>query len=361
MSASRRMSTSIRMRMENGLYRIVSAPYGYRAEDGDLIVSQAESENVKKVFDLYLAGMGEYAIVKYMQTHATNGEEWTAKRVSYVLQNERYIGDTLLRKKYTPPVLPLREKINRGQVEKFLYEDSHEAIIPKENFAAAQKIRRKRKEKYFKRVGERQFFQGRLFCKKCGWGYKKCYKGGELYWKCAKKDQTTERCVAPDISDREIRIAFVRMFNILKRNGKTVVGDTILQLQALKTKVNGGSAAIGEIDDEMAALSKQNSAYSELFLKGVIDDVLYFEKTDRLKKRVSELREQRLKLVNEDEEEKCLESLRALKRLLDKHEYLLEMDESLFQEIVDKIFVEQDGALVFVLKCELKLRVERRD
>ena len=111
----------------------------------------------------------------------------------------------------------------------------------------------------------------------------------------------------------------------------------------------------------MAALSKQNSAYSELFLKGVIDDVLYFEKTDRLKKRVSELREQRLKLVNEDEEEKCLESLRALKRLLDKHEYLLEMDESLFQEIVDKIFVEQDGALVFVLKCELKLRVERRD
>ena len=187
LSASRRMTTSIRMKMENGLYRIVSAPYGYRAEDGDLIVSQAESENVKKVFDLYLAGMGEYAIVKYMQTHATNGEEWTAKRVSYVLQNERYIGDTLLRKKYTPPVLPLREKINRGQVEKFLYEDSHEAIIPKENFAAAQKIRRKRKEKYFKRVGERQFFQGRLFCKKCGWGYKKCYKGGGVVLEMREK------------------------------------------------------------------------------------------------------------------------------------------------------------------------------
>ena len=131
LSASRRMATSIRMKMENGVYRIVSAPYGYRAEDGDLIVSQAESENVKKIYDLYLAGMGEYAIVKYMQTHATNGEEWTAKRVSYVLQNERYIGDTLLRKKYTPPVLPLRKKINRGQVEKFLYEGSHSSLPEK--------------------------------------------------------------------------------------------------------------------------------------------------------------------------------------------------------------------------------------
>lgn len=361
LSASRRMATSIRMKMENGVYRIVSAPYGYRAEDGDLIVSQAESENVKKIYDLYLAGMGEYAIVKYMQTHAANGEEWTMKRVAYMLQNERYIGDTLLRKKYTPPFLPLRKKINRGQVEKFLYEGSHDAIIQKEDYAAAQEIRRERKKKYVKPVGERQFFQGEIFCKKCSWGYKKYYRGGTVYWKCAKKGLTTEKCCAPDLSEQEIHFAFVRMFNTLKRNEKTVVGDTILQLQALKTKVNGGSGAVAEIDDEMAALAKQNSSYSELFLKGVIDDVLYFEKTDRLKKRMSELRERRLKLVNEDEEEKCLEALRALKRVLDKHEYLAEMDESLFREIVDKIYVEQDGALIFVLKCELKLRVERRE
>ena len=51
-SASRRMSTSIRMRMENGNYRIVSAPYGYKIEDGDLVVSRAEAENVKKIFEL---------------------------------------------------------------------------------------------------------------------------------------------------------------------------------------------------------------------------------------------------------------------------------------------------------------------
>ena len=72
-SASRRMSTSIRMRMESGKYRMVSAPYGYSIEDGDLIISESEAENVKKVFELYLSGMGEIAIVKYMQTHDTNG------------------------------------------------------------------------------------------------------------------------------------------------------------------------------------------------------------------------------------------------------------------------------------------------
>lgn len=108
-SASRRMSTSIRMRMENGNYRIVSAPYGYKIEDGDLVVSRAEAENVKKIFELYLSGMGEIAIIKHMQTHDMNGGELNRKHVAYILKNERYIGDTLLQKKYTPAVLPLQK------------------------------------------------------------------------------------------------------------------------------------------------------------------------------------------------------------------------------------------------------------
>ena len=359
-SASRRMSTSIRMRMESGKYRMVSAPYGYSIEDGDLIISESEAENVKKVFELYLSGMGEIAIVKYMQTHDTNGIEWNMKRVAYMLKNERYIGDALLRKNYTPAVLQLRKRKNNGQEEMFLYKGAHEAIIPKAEYTAAQEIRRERKRKYVKQIGAKQFFQGKIFCRKCGWGYKKYIKGDSVYWKCGKKGMTTEKCHAPNLLDREIKVAFVRMFNTLKQNEKTIVGETILQLQALKAKVNGSNGAIGEIDEEMAVLSKQNSSYSDLFLKGVIDDVLYFEKTDRLKSRMSELRERRLKLVNEDEEEKCLERLRGVKRVLDKHEFLVKFDESLFDEIVDKIYIEQDGSLIFALKCELKLKIERK-
>ena len=75
---------------------------------------------------------------------------------------------------------------------------------------------------------------------------------------------------------------------------------------------------------------------------------------------MAQRRERRLKLVTEDEEEKCLEGLRALKRVLDKHDFLVEMNEDLFNEIVDRIYIEQDGSLIFVLKCELKLKVERQ-
>ena len=73
LSASRRMAMSVRMRMENGTYKPSSAPYGYKLEDGDLIVLPDEAEQVRKVYELYLSGMGEKAIVKYMQTHEKGG------------------------------------------------------------------------------------------------------------------------------------------------------------------------------------------------------------------------------------------------------------------------------------------------
>lgn len=203
LSASRRMAMSVRMRMENGMYKPSSAPYGYKLEDGDLVVLPDEAEQVRKVYELYLSGMGEKAIVKYMQMHETGGFRWSMKQVSYLLTNERYVGDLLMRKYYTPPILPLRAKKNRGEEDMFLCEGVHEAIIPKEDYLTVQEIRRERSEKYFKPPQEKQFFQGKIVCEQCGWRYRKHQKDGEWYWKCGKKGLTTDICHAPLLSDKD--------------------------------------------------------------------------------------------------------------------------------------------------------------
>lgn len=88
---------------------------------------------------------------------------------------------------------------------------------------AVQEMRRERSEKYFKPPQEKQFFQGKIVCEQCGWRYRKHQKDREWYWKCGKKGLTSEVCHAPLLSDKEIRRAFVRMFNTLKQNEKTVI------------------------------------------------------------------------------------------------------------------------------------------
>ena len=65
MSLSKRMVQSIRMRMEEGTYKLGIAPYGYKLVDGELVVEADEARNIRKIFDLYLSGIGANAIVKY--------------------------------------------------------------------------------------------------------------------------------------------------------------------------------------------------------------------------------------------------------------------------------------------------------
>ncbi|MBQ6980338.1 MAG: hypothetical protein IJQ07_06805, partial [Clostridia bacterium] len=154
--------------------------------------------------------------------------------------------------------------------------------------------------------------------------------------------------------------AFVRMYNALQENRKAVVDDTINLLQSLKVKCNLNNEAISEIDGELSTLITQNKAYTDMFATGVLDQVVFSEKADRIKRKIAELRSRRLKILNSDENEKCIEELRKLKGfLIDNPQAITEFDKELFNEIVDVIFVEQDGSIVFKVKGDLELKVGR--
>lgn len=63
-SASKRMSTSIRMKMEDGTYYNISRPYGYKWEDRNLVVVPEEAEIAREIFSMYLRGETNNAIAK---------------------------------------------------------------------------------------------------------------------------------------------------------------------------------------------------------------------------------------------------------------------------------------------------------
>ena len=72
---------------------------------------------IRKIFDLYLSGIGANAIVKYMQAHETGDMLWNIGRINYVLENERYTGNMIMGKTCTPNVLPLRNRPNKIYIE----------------------------------------------------------------------------------------------------------------------------------------------------------------------------------------------------------------------------------------------------
>ena len=360
-SASKRMSTSIRMKMEDGTYYNISRPYGYRWENRNLVLVPEEAEIVREIFSMYLSGKSYSTIIDTIQQR-TPERKWNKRSVWYILTNEKYVGDILWQKKFTPSVLPLRQKNNKGEMPKYLCSDAHQAIVSREEFSIVKRLMSERKEKFYSQNRREQgVYYGKIKCRTCGWTYRLKKTKTYTEWVCGKTRKGLGICPTHRYSEAALNATFVRVYNILKANRKILIDETILQLQTLKLKTNNGNTAISQIDEKIATLSRQNSLYCEMYANNIIDEVSYREKTDALKRQIAEERERRVQIINGDENEYCLEEIRSLKREIENGpDKMTEFNPILF-DFLKVIYAEENGSLSFVLKGDLTFTVRTED
>ena len=114
---------------------------------GVLQVVPEEAEIVRKIFDLYVQGNGVRKIKRYLEEHGiktvTGKREWSTSTIDRMLSNEKYVGQVLMQKTYTPDFLTGKQVKNDGQLDMYLVEDAHEAIIDQETFDRVQKMKGK--------------------------------------------------------------------------------------------------------------------------------------------------------------------------------------------------------------------------
>ena len=76
------------------------------------------------------------------------------------------------------------------------------------------------------------------------------------------------------------------MYNKVRQNEKSLIDETIAQLQMLKVRINRGNDEIMQIDKDISVLSAQESLFTTLYSEGSFNEDLYFEKTDTIKKKI---------------------------------------------------------------------------
>lgn len=359
MSGSKRVSTAMRMRMENGECVSTHAPFGYEfTEKGVLKIIPEQADTVRRIFDLYLSGNGSNRIVEILNEEgipAANGK-WNLAGIRYILTNERYIGDTLHQKTYTPQIFPLRNRPNNGAVDQYYVEDTHEAIVSRDVFDAVQ-ARLHRNGNAAKQEKAKRVFDKMVFCEECGWSYKAKMLHGIRYWVCSRKSAAGHSCGGQNVREEEIKEAFVEVYNKLRVFEKEILDRTLAQILSVREKISGQNNEITQIDAEIAKLCTQNNMYAQLRGQGIIDEVSYLERTTELGYKVTELRNKRLKLLNADEDEMLIENLRVLKDMLSESpKTILHFDPQLFLTVTEKVFVGNDGTIVFQFKGGLQLR-----
>lgn len=88
-------------------------------------------------------GKGTHVIARELKEEGISPmrcDEWSCTVLLRILKNEKYCGDLVQKKTYTPDYLSHEKKHNRGQEEFVILWDHHEPIISREMFEAAGRI-----------------------------------------------------------------------------------------------------------------------------------------------------------------------------------------------------------------------------
>ena len=143
------MNASIEMRFKRGIF-LTPPLLGYdKDENGNLVIDEEEAKTVRLIFFSYIYGYSTQkiadALTELERLTKRGNEVWSAGSVLQILTNERYCGDVLARKTYTPNYLDHKSKKNNHDRNQYRQKDHHEAIISRDDFFAVQKMIRNAK------------------------------------------------------------------------------------------------------------------------------------------------------------------------------------------------------------------------
>ena len=192
-SISKNLKWSYQKRFEKGIVNVFSAPFGFKLNNGVLIIDKIQARIVEEIFDMFLNGIGYQRISEICQNkYKAYKDKFSYYGIRYILSNEKYIGDSVYQKTFTTKNLPYRKIQNNGQLNKYYIQNTHEAIISIEIFEKAQKLIESRKHK---NIVSESPFRGKLICANCGTKYKRKDSRNKIYWVCRKHDNLAELCM----------------------------------------------------------------------------------------------------------------------------------------------------------------------
>ena len=347
MSVSRTCRMGVHKRMMDGTYRTASTPFGYDYVDGELKINPTRAEIVKQIFDWYVSGIGMNEIAMRLNSRGVRDEVWRHGTIRCILTNEKYIGDTLLQKRYTTDTLPFKAVRNRGEREQYYVKGTHEPIIEKTIFDNAQRMLAER-NKPSGLSKEHSPFSKKIVCGNCGNTFRRKPRKGCVCWVCRKHDESAENCNIRQIRETEFQSAFVRLWNKLQAHYKAILTPMLRQLETLSEREKSGNTQLAELRKEISEIKQQTYLLTILNSQGTLDGAYFTVRTQELDRKLLTAQKQ-LRTTLDDKDGERLDELRKLIGIFERAEQIDEFDEIKFGLIVEKITVLSESEIRFDL------------
>ena len=382
-SLSANTKMGLRMKMKRG--EIVGNQrclgYDYDKETKMIYINEEESKTVRYIFDRYTSGTGCFVIAQELTAMGAitkkGNIQWVDTSVRGIITNEKYKCDLLMGKTFTVDPITKRRLDNFGEEEKYYIKDHHEPIISREQFDKAQEILANRSKNFnqgrMKKYSLKYAFSSMMKCAYCGGNItrRRWHSGTDKQkdvWFCTtairKGKNSCPECKA--VEEKIIENAFVKAFNILCTDNKTIVEEFLQNVeQGLQARDN--RKLLNKIDGEIRNIENKISKLLDLHLEDKIDKVNYEEKYNQLKKELQDLKTEKTELYKvQDEENNIKDRIASFRKLFESKEPLTEFDREVFKNLVEEVIIggyKEDGSidpymLTFIFRTGLTTKME---
>lgn len=380
LSANTKMGLKMKMKRGELVGQASCLGYDYDKEKKKLITNEEEAKIVKYIFNRYTSGIGCFVLARELTEMGAKTKKgnitWSDSSVRGIIKNEKYVWDILMGKTFTLDPISKRRLDNFGEEEKYYIKNNHEPIISREQFNKAKEILEKRSRNHnqgrMKKHSLKYAFSSMMKCAYCGGNItrRRWHSGSDKQkdvWFCTtairKGKKSCPECKA--VEEKIIENAFVKAFNILCTDNKTIVEEFLENIEKeLQSRDN--KKLLNKIDVGIRNVENKISKLLNLHLEDQIDKENYEEKYTELKKELQELKTEKKELDKvEDKEITIKERIGSFRKLFESKEPLIEFDREVFKTVVEEVIIggyKEDGSidpymLTFIFKTGLTSKI----
>lgn len=245
---------------------------------------------VRSIYDLYLHGKGSRKIKDYLESEGfktvKGNSTWNKSTILDILKNEKYTGDALLQKTYKPSFKSKQRVKNTGQVQQYFVQNSHPAIITREQFQKVHEIMHERARLYTKIhkrdpkeiYSKRSPYAGLVKCGYCGKSYRvktrPRYKSDEVtkFLQCSS-NENKKVCPAKNIRIDEFEKKVINQINYIILNKEIFLNEqknslfTSVEYTMILDKINLLNRESKNIEKRIEMLEVDRTTLNDVAIK----------------------------------------------------------------------------------------------
>jgi DNA invertase Pin-like site-specific DNA recombinase/uncharacterized coiled-coil protein SlyX len=344
---------------------------GYTVNGGKLSVNHDEAEVVKLIYHKFLnEDKGTHVIARELREAGIRPKRvkhWSNVVILRVLRNEKYVGDLLQKKTFTPDYLSHAKKYNRGNEDMVYLKDHHEPIIDRETWDKVQKelARRAPSEEQKSKHSNRYWCSGKLICGECGQRFvsrTKKLRGGEQYkaWRCyaaathglAKKDVQGNDigCNSHSINDKVLLRCAKYVVAHIHANKEKIIKELSRDIKAILSDVKVIDTA--KLQAKIEELNGKKTKAINLNIEGTISKADLMMMNEQYNTEIAELQQRIFEAENQNAIQQLqVESINAYISEIRDMVDLKTDDELLYRELIEKMIIRNENIVDVYLNC----------